>query len=118
MQLPVATFLYPTSCSEIFISSFACWTVTFRHSSLHHSRNKITIQRREGWKKRKKNKMSDDEEYEYEYDDDAMEEDNFEYTDEEEEANDAEVALGTCFRKKGKKRNYSSHSLNSFSVPT
>jgi hypothetical protein len=39
--------------------------------------------------------MSDDEEYEYEYDDDDMEEDNFEYTDEEEQANDAEVALGT-----------------------
>ncbi len=38
--------------------------------------------------------MSDEEEYEYEYDDDAMEEDNFEYTDEE-EANDSEVAIGT-----------------------
>jgi len=36
--------------------------------------------------------MSDEEEYEY--DDDAMEEDNFEYTDEE-EANDSGVAIGT-----------------------
>jgi hypothetical protein len=35
--------------------------------------------------------MSDDE---YEYDDDDME-DNFEYTDEEEEADDSAVALGT-----------------------
>lgn len=39
--------------------------------------------------------MSDEEDYEYEYDDDAMEEDQFEYTDEEEQANDTEVALGT-----------------------
>lgn len=39
--------------------------------------------------------MSDEESYEYEYDDDAMDEDNFEYTDEEEAANDTEVALGT-----------------------
>ena len=40
--------------------------------------------------------MSDDEEeYEYEYDDDDMEVENFEYTDEEEAADDAEVALGT-----------------------
>jgi COP9 signalosome complex subunit 2 len=42
--------------------------------------------------------MSDDE-YEYEYDDDAsmQEEDQFEYTDEEEPANDAEVALENAY---------------------
>lgn len=39
--------------------------------------------------------MSDEEDYEYEYDDDAMDEDQLEYTDEEEGANDSEVALGT-----------------------
>ena len=39
--------------------------------------------------------MSDDE-YEYEYDDDDME-DNFEYTDEEASANDAEVALENSY---------------------
>jgi hypothetical protein len=45
--------------------------------------------------------MSDEESYEYEYDDDEMEEgNNFEYTDDEEQGNDSEVALGkllTCF---------------------
>ena len=38
--------------------------------------------------------MSDEESYEYEYDDDDMDEEGFQYTDEEEEANDGEVALG------------------------
>lgn len=38
--------------------------------------------------------MSDEESYEYEYDDDDMGEEGFQYTDEEEEANDGEVALG------------------------
>lgn len=41
--------------------------------------------------------MSDEEEYEYEYDDDAMEEDQLDYTDEEEAADDSAVALGTCW---------------------
>ena len=46
--------------------------------------------------------MSDEESYEYEYDDDEMDEgNNFEYTDDEEQGNDSEVALGkshfTCF---------------------
>jgi len=52
--------------------------------------------------------MSDSEEYEYEYDEDASDgaggseddqdmEDNFEYTDEEEEADDAEVALENAY---------------------
>ncbi|KAG7357159.1 COP9 signalosome subunit 2 [Nitzschia inconspicua] len=41
--------------------------------------------------------MSDEEDYEYEYDDDAMEEDQFEYTDEEEDANDTEVALENAY---------------------
>lgn len=43
--------------------------------------------------------MSDEEEYEYEYDDDGDEEmeDNFEYTDEEEEADDAAVALENAY---------------------
>lgn len=43
--------------------------------------------------------MSDEEDYEYEYDDDQDEEmeDNFEYTDEEEEADDAEVALENAY---------------------
>ena len=41
--------------------------------------------------------MSDEDDYEYEYDDDAMEEE-FQYTDEEEEANDGEVALGTKYK--------------------
>lgn len=40
--------------------------------------------------------MSDEEDYEYEYDDDAMEEDQFDYTDEEEAADDSAVALGAC----------------------
>jgi len=39
--------------------------------------------------------MSDEESYEYEYDDDDMDEEGFQYTDDEEEANDGEVALGT-----------------------
>ena len=38
--------------------------------------------------------MSDEESYEYEYDDDDMDEEGFQYTDDEEEANDGEVALG------------------------
>ena len=39
--------------------------------------------------------MSDEESYEYEYDDDEMDEgNNFEYTDDEEQGNDSEVALG------------------------
>jgi len=38
--------------------------------------------------------MSDEESYEYEYDDDDMDEGGFEYTDDEEQANDSEVALG------------------------
>jgi hypothetical protein len=38
--------------------------------------------------------MSDEESYEYEYDDDDMDEGGFQYTDDEEEANDGEVALG------------------------
>lgn len=38
--------------------------------------------------------MSDEESYEYEYDDDDMDEGGFQYTDDEEEANDTEVALG------------------------
>ncbi len=42
--------------------------------------------------------MSDEESYEYEYDDDEMDEEGFQYTDEEEEANDGEVALGMFFR--------------------
>jgi COP9 signalosome complex subunit 2 len=40
--------------------------------------------------------MSDEDEYSYEYDDDDME-DNFEYTDEEEEADDGEVALENAY---------------------
>ena len=43
-------------------------------------------------------KMSDEESYEYEYDDDEMDEEGFQYTDEEEEANDGEVALGRFLR--------------------
>jgi len=39
--------------------------------------------------------MSDEESYEYEYDDDDMDEGGFQYTDDEEEANGTEVALGT-----------------------
>lgn len=41
--------------------------------------------------------MSDDEEYEYEYDDDEMEEEGLQYTDEEEEADDGEVALENAY---------------------
>eukprot|EP00537_Pseudo-nitzschia_pungens_P013711 CAMPEP_0172384860 /NCGR_PEP_ID=MMETSP1061-20121228/2574_1 /TAXON_ID=37318 /ORGANISM="Pseudo-nitzschia pungens, Strain cf. pungens" /LENGTH=526 /DNA_ID=CAMNT_0013113641 /DNA_START=120 /DNA_END=1700 /DNA_ORIENTATION=- len=41
--------------------------------------------------------MSDEESYEYEYDDDDMEEEGFQYTDEEEEANDSEVALENAY---------------------
>jgi hypothetical protein len=42
--------------------------------------------------------MSDEESYEYEYDDDEMDEgNNFDYTDDEEQANEGEVALGTFF---------------------
>ena len=46
-------------------------------------------------KKDFRRKMSDEESYEYEYDDDEMDEgNNFEYTDDEEQGNDSEVALG------------------------
>lgn len=38
--------------------------------------------------------MSDEESYEYEYDDDDMDEGGFQYSDDEEVANDGEVALG------------------------
>lgn len=41
--------------------------------------------------------MSDEESYEYEYDDDDMDEGGFQYTDEEEEPEDGEVALGKTF---------------------
>lgn len=41
--------------------------------------------------------MSDEESYEYEYDDDDMDEEGFQYTDEEEEANDGEVALENAY---------------------
>lgn len=42
--------------------------------------------------------MSDDEDdYEYEYDDDAMEEDNFQYTDDEEEPDSSEIALENAY---------------------
>jgi len=41
--------------------------------------------------------MSDEESYEYEYDDDDMDEEGFQYTDDEEEANDGEVALENAY---------------------
>jgi len=41
--------------------------------------------------------MSDEESYEYEYDDDDMDEGGFEYTDDEEQANDSEVALENAY---------------------
>ncbi|VEU38531.1 unnamed protein product [Pseudo-nitzschia multistriata] len=41
--------------------------------------------------------MSDEESYEYEYDDDDMDEGGFQYTDDEEEANDSEVALENAY---------------------
>lgn len=41
--------------------------------------------------------MSDEESYEYEYDDDDMDEEGFQYTDDEEEANDSEVALENAY---------------------
>lgn len=41
--------------------------------------------------------MSDEESYEYEYDDDDMDEGGFQYTDDEEEANDTEVALENAY---------------------
>jgi hypothetical protein len=45
--------------------------------------------------------MSDEESYEYEYDDDDMDEGGFQYTDDEEEANDGEVALGMLKKSNG-----------------
>jgi len=41
--------------------------------------------------------MSDEESYEYEYDDDDMDEGNFVYTDDEEQADDTEVALENAY---------------------
>jgi len=41
--------------------------------------------------------MSDEESYEYEYDDDDMDEEGFQYTDDDEEANDGEVALENAY---------------------